>query len=302
MMMRKNITTINRTIANRKNIDFLFIHYVGAVSSAWDNSLYFKSVFRGASAHYFVDSDEIVQVVEDKDISWHTGTTGAYYHPVARNSNSIGIEMCCEIINGKLGVSQSVEDRTIALVRDLMKKYSIPASNVLRHWDITRKGCPATHINAHQSRWDDFKRRIGAEVPSTPEAPKSIIIRSGIVTPTIGLRIRSGAGTGHMQIGLLERGTRVDIYEIRGNWGRIHPSSARWICLDYIQSSGAAVPNVVEYQVKTSKGLNVRAEPSTTARIVKALPNGTKVDVFEIRGNWGRITSGWISLEFARRT
>lgn len=34
-------------------------------------------------------------------------------------------------------------ERALALTRELMKKYNIPASNVIRHFDVTGKLCPA---------------------------------------------------------------------------------------------------------------------------------------------------------------
>lgn len=65
MEIVKNITNRNRTIANNRKIEYIVIHYVGAVSSAKANSEYFKSTYRGASAHYFVDENSIYQVVEE---------------------------------------------------------------------------------------------------------------------------------------------------------------------------------------------------------------------------------------------
>ena len=91
--INKYITKKNRTISNRSSIKYLTIHYVGAVSSAKNNCAYFYSTYRGASAHYFVDDNSIWQCVKDKDIAWHCGAN--YYYNGCRNSNSIGIEMCC---------------------------------------------------------------------------------------------------------------------------------------------------------------------------------------------------------------
>ena len=46
------------------------IHYFGALASAKDTCSYFKSAYRGASAHYFVDGGStIYQCVEDKNVS-----------------------------------------------------------------------------------------------------------------------------------------------------------------------------------------------------------------------------------------
>lgn len=69
----KYLTTSNKTPSGNKSIKYIVVHDVGAVSSAKNNAMYFKSQYRGASAHYFVDNDSIYQVVDDKDGAWHVG-------------------------------------------------------------------------------------------------------------------------------------------------------------------------------------------------------------------------------------
>ena len=166
MEIKENITTRNYTKGNNRSIKYIVVHYVGAVSTAKNNSDYFKSTYRGASAHYFVDDNDIYRVVRDEDTAWHCGTTGAYYSN-CRNSNSIGIEMCCYNNNGTLDISENIVNRTIELVKELMAKYNIPVENVIRHYDVTHKCCPAPFVN-NPSRWNDFKSRLGGTVSNTP--------------------------------------------------------------------------------------------------------------------------------------
>jgi len=168
MEIKENITTRNYTRGNNRSIKYIVVHYVGAVSTAKNNSDYFKSIYRGASAHYFVDDNDIYRVVRDEDIAWHCGTTGKYYSN-CRNSNSIGIEMCCYNNNGILDISENIVNRTIELVKELMAKYKIPAENVIRHYDVTHKCCPAPFVN-NPSRWNDFKNRLGGTVSNTPSS------------------------------------------------------------------------------------------------------------------------------------
>ena len=168
MEIKENITTRNYTRGNNRSIKYIVVHYVGAVSTAKNNSDYFKSIYRGASAHYFVDDNDIYRVVRDEDIAWHCGTTGKYYSN-CRNSNSIGIEMCCYNNNGTLDISENIVNRTIELVKELMAKYKIPAENVIRHYDVTHKCCPAPFVN-NPSRWNDFKNRLGGTVSNTPSS------------------------------------------------------------------------------------------------------------------------------------
>jgi hypothetical protein len=159
MKINKKITKVNKTVMSNKKNKYIVIHYVGSVSTAKNNADYFYSVDRGASANYFVDDNEIWQVVSDKDAAWHCGTSGTYYHKECRNNNSIGIEMCCIKKDGKLDMSDKTISNTIELVKELMKKYNIPVGNVVRHYDVTHKKCPAPFVN-DKSRWEDFKDRL----------------------------------------------------------------------------------------------------------------------------------------------
>ena len=64
------LTTTNCTNYKRPNsaIKYLVIHYTsGKGDTAKANCSYFYSVYRGASAHYFVDEDSIYQCVLDRD-------------------------------------------------------------------------------------------------------------------------------------------------------------------------------------------------------------------------------------------
>lgn len=158
MEIKKLLTKVNRTIANNRKINYIVIHYVGAISTAYNNAKYFENINRQSSAHYFVDEKDIYQVVEDKDIAWHCGAN-IYKHPSCRNTNSIGIEMCCFNNNGKIDISEKVVDRTIELTKELMRKYNIPIENIVTHNMVTGKNCPAPFI-LNPSRWSNFLNKI----------------------------------------------------------------------------------------------------------------------------------------------
>lgn len=158
MEIKTLLTKRNYTSMSNKQNKYIVIHYVGAVSSAFNNAKYFETTYRGASAHYFVDEKDIYQVVREKDASWHCGAN-KYKHPDCRNNNSIGIEMCCFKNGNTLDVSEKVIERTIELTKELMKKYNIPVENVLRHYDVTGKNCPAPMVS-DVGRWNNFKSRL----------------------------------------------------------------------------------------------------------------------------------------------
>ena len=173
MTINKKISLINFSDLNRskEQIKFIILHYVGAVSTAKNNADYFYDKYRGASAHYFVDDKEIWQVVEDNDASWAIGADK--YYTDARNSNSISIEMCCYYMqNGNINVAKEVEEKAIELVKILMKKYNIDVNHVIRHYDATRKNCPAPFVS-DTTRWDNFKKKLQGQSTETEEETTS---------------------------------------------------------------------------------------------------------------------------------
>lgn len=156
--INRKISLVNWTDRNKKP-KYIVVHYVGAVSTAKNNADYFYSTYRGASATYFVDETSIWQVVDDLDSAWHCGTTGTYYHPECRNTNSIGVEMCCKKKNGEWYFEPETVSNTIELIKYLMDKYNIPVSNVIRHYDVTHKNCPDPYVK-DTSAWNNFKSKL----------------------------------------------------------------------------------------------------------------------------------------------
>lgn len=171
MTINKLLTTVNYKKALNKQNKYIVIHYVGAEGGAEANCKYFQRFYRGASAHYFVGhKGEIWQCVEDCNIAWHCGAV-KYKHSTCRNSNSIGIEMCCRKGANGWYFEQATITATIGLVKELMKKYNIPASNVIRHYDVTGKICPKPYVD-NSAAWDSFKAALVDT--KAPVAKKSV--------------------------------------------------------------------------------------------------------------------------------
>lgn len=156
----KNLTTVNYTKGNSGR-KYIVIHYTGnKTDSALANANYFKSVNRGASAHYFVDKTSVYQVVDDNDTAWAVGVNYGSDNLFGKctNRNSISIEMCSN--NGK--IHKDTYKNTVELTKKLMKKYNIPASNVVRHYDVCSKICPGWNgwTGSDTSIWKKFKKDI----------------------------------------------------------------------------------------------------------------------------------------------
>lgn len=158
MEINKRLTKVNFKKGNGKQNKYIVIHYVGAEGGAEDNCKYFESFYRAASANYFVGhAGEVWQCVEDSDIAWHCGALN-YKHPECRNSNSIGIEMCCRK-GDDWYFEQATITSTIGLVKELMAKYNIPVENVIRHYDVTGKRCPEPYVR-NTVDWNLFKSQL----------------------------------------------------------------------------------------------------------------------------------------------
>lgn len=123
------------------------------------------------------------------------------------------------------------------------------------------------------------------------------VISKGIVVAK-ELNVRSGAGTDHEQIASLPYGTRVEIMEKNGNWGRVKQG---WISLGYVFIDGSNTDNKKDGTV-TGDGVNIRSGPGTNYDPVGSLNSGDEVTVlFTLKvGNttWGNIKQGWISMTY----
>lgn len=113
---------------------------------------YFNGGDRGASADFFVDDKIILQANDYHTYyTWHCGDGKGKYG--ITNGNSVGIEIC---INADGDYKKAVEN-AIALTKQLMDELGITAKNVVRHYDASRKNCPASMT---EDTWADFKERL----------------------------------------------------------------------------------------------------------------------------------------------
>lgn len=162
MEIKRNITTQNFNNSSISRIKYIVVHYTGNNGdTAYGNTKYSKE-YRGASAHYFVDENSIYQSVEDKNVAWHCGAN-SYKHPYCRNSNSLGVELCSrKDSKGNYYFNDKTVDNAVELVKMLMTKYNVPIANVIRHYDVTGKNCPAPFVRDNKA-WQDFKNRLVAK-------------------------------------------------------------------------------------------------------------------------------------------
>ena len=146
----------------------IVIHYTGSMASALNNCIYFAGGDRQASADYFIDRDgTIYQYNPDLDsyYSWHCGDGRGRYG--ITNSQSIGIE---HVSDGRDFSPEQIKASS-ELVQWLQSKYGVPDGNVVRHYDASRKQCPAPYIN--QAKWNTLHNQL------TQGAPKEGWVKDG---------------------------------------------------------------------------------------------------------------------------
>lgn len=143
-----------------QNVKYIVVHWTSNQGdTAKNNADYFAREVVKASAHYFVDENEVWNSVPVNRQAWHVGAK-MYVHPECRNSNSIGVEMC---LTGKGYVlRRGTIEQTVKLVRELMATYNVPLDHVVMHHDVTGKYCPGPFVD-NPSLWSDFKAELIAE-------------------------------------------------------------------------------------------------------------------------------------------
>jgi len=194
----------NYTATGTRTIKYIVIHYTGNDGdTAFANCKYFKGANRNASAHYFVDEHEVWRSVPDGDKAWHCGGD-TYYHPYCRNTNALGIELCSrKDKNGNYYFKPETVALAVELTREKMAQYGIPPENVVRHYDVTHKVCPAPFVN-NEAAWQAFKAAlITKEVQDMPTYKKIDDVPSW-ARPTLQKLITkkalSGDGNGNINV------------------------------------------------------------------------------------------------------
>lgn len=153
-----------------QSIRYIVIHDTGntgrgANASAHFN--YFNGADRGSSADFFSDDKQILQVNDyTQYYTWHCGDGKGKYG--ITNANSIGIEIC---INSD-GNYNAAFQNAAELTRSLMRELNIPLERVVRHYDASRKNCPASMSKNSWALWSEFKKRLSEEEIDMEELKK----------------------------------------------------------------------------------------------------------------------------------
>ncbi len=157
MKINKKQIAYNRT-ARKQNPIYIVIHDTGNTGKGANANAhfnYFNGGNRNSSADFFVDDTQVLQVNDyTKYYTWHCGDGKGKYG--ITNSNSIGIEIC---INSDGNYNIAFQN-AVELTKHLMKELNIPVERVVRHYDASRKNCPASMSGNNWELWSKFKEAL----------------------------------------------------------------------------------------------------------------------------------------------
>lgn len=103
--------------------------------------IYFNTAYRGASAHAFVDWDDVIQTIPYNEQAWHAGPTA--------NRRYIGIEMCRPAARNEEAF-QKVWNHTVSLFADLFREFdfgNVTCDNLLSHAEVSARWRETDHTD-----------------------------------------------------------------------------------------------------------------------------------------------------------
>ncbi len=143
-----------------KDIDFIVVHFTAnANDTAKNNVDYFATGnTRSAGAHYFVGRDGVAESIPANFVAWAVGDkqaklNGGGSKKVCSNSNSVSVELC-DFRKWNDKVANIAAEFISALRHDLL----INRANIIRHYDVTGKLCPAPLVD--EAMWSKFLNLI----------------------------------------------------------------------------------------------------------------------------------------------
>lgn len=304
-------------------IEYIVIHYVGATGTAKNNIDYYnqRSTTQASADFYVGFEGEIWQYNPNPKARycWAVGggrqsSQGGSLYGVARNANSVSIEMCVRNKGNKNANSkdwyfeQATINSAIELTKYLMKLYGVPASRVIRHFDVNGKYCPGVYgwnsASGSESAWNDFKKKIGSgavATPATPAQPTTAKKYYRVRKTWADAASQKGAFTSLANAkACADQNSGYKVFDWNGS--QVYPAAAfqpyhvRVEIADLRIRKGAGT----NYDYWTEKNGQSKYTGKGTFTIVKE-KNGAGATKWGLLKAYEKNADGWISLDYVKR-
>lgn len=156
-------------VARTQAVRYIVVHYTAngrpsTPNAAMNNCIYFNNGDRSASAHYFVGDSGVWMFADPAQwCCWHVGDGHGAYG--ITNQNSVGIEV---VQDSDEPFSATEIGYLSTLVAELMRRFNVPPSRVVRHYDASRKACP-WHYTPYGSGGDAAWKKLHAMITNGEE-------------------------------------------------------------------------------------------------------------------------------------
>lgn len=305
---------------------YLVIHETANPGASAYNHYQLYSRGYSYAVHYVMELDgsTVYHCMNDNRKSWSVGNG---------NSKVVSIELCHATSKADFDKQWN---EAVKWAGDYLNSRGWGIDRMISHNDArirfggTDHTDPLSYFASYGRSFTQFKAEVAAYMKTgqtggtveqgEAQQPAASSKSMGVYTSTASaLNVRKGPGTGYgIARSAYAKGTRFDLYEVRNGWGRT-PSG--WICLQYTTYGGGKAAATIAssnstYRV-TASALNVRygagqgygkvsyrnltSNAKAHAYTNGCLKRGTRVTVMEIRGNWARIPSGWVSMDYLAR-
>ena len=274
-------------------------------------------------------------------LGWYTAETGGEWVSVLSagvNGNTLYAHW--QEGNGETDADGNVVgkeakyERTLSAAKTVRKNPGESAAQIKNLSSGTKVTIVSDYMDASGTKWGELSSggwislsdTAGDVVVTKNEFDPAEVTATGVIVKTSTLNVRSGPGTKNPVVAKYIRGTKVQIskQEKVGSttWGLTENG---WISLYYVQliDEEETVPEATEpsdtKQPETSNdqviatgvvtgcnALNVRSGAGVKNSLVGRVTKGTTVEIYEQtvagRQKWGRISQGWICLEYVTLT
>lgn len=224
-----NPSKFTRPQTKLKGVKKIVLHFTANHGAGADNHFrYFNSLKdRYASAHIFVDKIEALCIIPLDEVAYHANDgTHRGVEALKPNANllSIGVEMCQEK-DGSF--HPDMIKKTEDVIVELCKRYKLnPLTDIVRHFDVTRKNCPAPWV-ANTKLFEDFKIRVNNKLnPPKPTPVQPTTLGTATINVDV-LNIRSAPSTSGQIVGKALKNAKFPVHEIKNGWYKIDVN--KWI-------------------------------------------------------------------------